>query len=439
MNRRCLTTLALAIAIGAQSFAAGINGLSDLCNVGTSISTAALNDPNIEIISLAAPWYVVQTADAGTTSDWNFTYFANGPHTGQIQRAVAAGKRVIVGIVTQNGFQGGPSGAQGNTTRAIAPAMGVDPDDVAATPGVTYLNNEGLVFCVFYNSTWIAKKSRLIKALSDFLFGTYGGTICTQSNLTTAEQNAIVGLRINAFNSQTEDWNVPHSQGGGHPNEVERWTNSTGSGGAAYTTQKMYDSVIKADNTGLLDVAMAAFPSRIMIGIPLGGNGSGAGSLDYAQGITWGDIACSPVISGNCGTWVLARKIALDAVVKYPGRFIGACNYATAHLQAANVEVQQYLRDGGNFAGIQAVSKIQGDPDWGMCNGNNTNEDPDNPGVFMTPDDCGRKYFLKTATLGNTYNEYYDSDISGLPRTTTYGWSLFHRAVTPGAVKLRFK
>lgn len=394
-----------------------ICGISNLTPVESAIPGNVLSDVNVEMISIGANWSTVQPSTGSgpfTHGTDNWSYFATGGGTGQIQRAVANGKRVIVGIADGGGFASGlnshdSSPENGSVPDWVATDMGVNPAGIVNVRNKVFVRSDGVCIPVWYDPTFKARKKSMMAAFANFLFNT--------GPLTVAEKAAIVGVRFGICNSLTDDWNMPST-----PTDINTWAASHD-----YTTIKMHDMAIGPAADGLIDQAMTSFPNQYIL-TPLAGDNN---NLDLTQANMWGTYY------KDNPTMALANKIADDAWAAYPGRHISAQNSLSAHMSTDFSAFQQRIYDAGRLTGGQSVWRCSGDPTWRMCNphgapdGSGTNEDPDNPGVFLTPDQIARRTFLNCRSFINTYFEYYQVDIQQLPRPTPYAYGLYHQPVTP--------
>lgn len=370
-----------------------IHGISNLTQVGNPIPASILSHPAIELVTLGATWGEVQPTNATT---FDFSYYANLLGTGQIQLAVAAGKRCIVGVGTGGGFVSGRDSLTGNPTHGnipdwVATEMGVAANGIVDVPGKVFVQADGPCNPCFWQANFHARRKALIQAFANFLF--------TTGPLTAEEKNAIVGLRMGIFNANTDDWNIPSK-----PADVAKWLSVHG-----YSTFTMRDTALD-----MVATMASSFPNRYLI-LSMGNTKN---NLDAAAS-AWGGIYAADI------AFALANKIADDAWAAN-GRFITAQNSLTAHLTTDQSAFQQRIYDAGRLTGGQSTGAVLGDANWSMCNVNETNEDPDNAGQYLTPDQILRKAFLKCRSFINCYYENYQLDGVNLPEATAYGYSLYH-------------
>lgn len=407
------------------------SGASALVTKGASISATTLANPNVEYVSLALAWSDVQASDGAAL---DLTYLGNTSHTGQIQRAVAAGKKCIIGI----GTQGGPASSGGNTPDWIyTGTLGVTIPVTVPTAGKVFVDSGGSVSVVFYNAAFLAKKAALVNAFATWFYST--------GPLTATERAACPIVRVGIFNQNSEDWSVPSGS-----TDVTEWTTQHG-----YTTQLMHDAGINASNTGMIDVMMAAFPDK-WVTMAIGTNGNtldATADAAYNSGAGYGDPKD-----------FLAYWVCSDARTKYQfgdgtPRFIVQKNSLAAKTPSApgtgSLGLVYSFKGTGPTSG-QALWNVYNDPapnsttpQWRMIyNGSGTpdNQDPNNPGTYLTQD----QIFLRFIDIAcgsaagapgyvSQIIELYDSDCDTRPPLVANAYARLHQPGTPATITLRSK
>lgn len=209
--------LALVATLLSSSTRAGIpQGVFCLLPAGRTCSAAALSNPNVDGIAIRQTWGDLEPSEG----HYDFGYLDS-----EVARATAAGKKVLLRILTQ-------TGKPGWVTAAITAAGGqfftFDNDGVSST------------IPVFWDPTFLAKKKAMIAALGAHFAG----------------NSSIKVVAISFANANSEDWSVPHT-----PPEIAEWQE------LGYTSQKLLDA-----GKTLIDAAMNAFPTQ-QITLAVAGNG----------------------------------------------------------------------------------------------------------------------------------------------------------------------
>ena len=175
-----------------------------------------LDNPNVDGLSIRAGWVGLEPTEG--VFDWTFL-------DSEVARAAAAGKAVLLRIMTQSGKP------QWVT------------DAVAAAGGTFYSfddNGVPTAIPVFWDPTYLAKKKAMIVALG-----------------THFANNPTVKIVCASFaNATSEDWNVPHTQ-----DAVANWL------AVGYTSEKMLDA-----GRQIIDTTMTAFPNSYVT-LAISGNG----------------------------------------------------------------------------------------------------------------------------------------------------------------------
>lgn len=192
-------------------------GVFCLLPAGRACSPAALSNPNVDGIAIREDWSALEPSEG----NFDFSYLDS-----EVARAAAAGKKVLLRVLTQ-------ANKPAWVTAAVAAAGGkfftFDKDGVSTS------------IPVFWDPTFITKKKAMISALGAHFTG----------------NPAIRVVAVSFANASSEDWSVPHT-----PPDISQW-NQVG-----YTSQKLLDT-----GKTLIDAAMAAFPNQ-MVTLAVSGNGS---------------------------------------------------------------------------------------------------------------------------------------------------------------------
>ncbi len=262
-SRAGLWAIFCALAGASASSAADVpRGVFSLFGAGQKANDLALDNPNVTGITLRQNWAELEPTEGNF--DWTFL-------DGEVARAAAAGKPVLLRINTQ-------SGKPTWVTEAIEAAGGIfftfEDDGTAVT------------IPVFWDPTFLARKTAMIRALGSHFSG-----------------NSTVAIVAASFaNAVSEDWNVPHTAP-----EILDWL------AAGYTSEKLLDA-----GRQIIDTTMEAFPDQLVT-LAIGGNGHvgmGGPNLDLTA------------------TYVAANAIA-TARASWPGRLIVQINSLSTFNPAA--------------------------------------------------------------------------------------------------------
>ena len=227
--------LCVALLAGPSSALAAVPiGVFSLGNSGKSVPNSVLNDPNVTGISIRYGWRDIEPAEGTFVWDWL---------DGEVARATAAGKQVLLRIMTQ-------SAKPLWVTRAVRNNGGEfftwdEHGDTSSIP-------------VFWDPTYLEKKKNMIAAL-----GAHFSSNPTITIVTTSFANA-----------ESEDWNVPHT-----PELVDEWIS------LGYTSEALIDA-----GQQIINATMEAFPHQYVV-LSVGCNGSSLDPTpDYVarQTVFWG-------------------------------------------------------------------------------------------------------------------------------------------------------
>lgn len=191
-------------------------GVFCLLPAGRPCSAAALSNPSVDGIALRQNWADLEPTEGHY--DWSYL-------DAEVSRAAAAGKQVLLRILTQSGK---PPWVTAAITAAGGQFFTFDQEGVTST------------IPLFWDPTFLAKKKAMIAALGAHFTG----------------NPAVKVVAISFANANSEDWSVPHT-----PPEIQQWVR------LGYTSQKLLDA-----GKTLLDAAMTAFPNQ-MITLAVAGNG----------------------------------------------------------------------------------------------------------------------------------------------------------------------
>ena len=191
-------------------------GVFSIANVDKDPNTNALENPDVDGISLRHMWATLEP----TEGDFDFTYL-----DGAVALCTANGKQALIRIGTQ---EAKPAWV----TTAVKRAHG---------QFFTFLNGGVTTSIpVFWDPTYLAKKTAMITALGAHF-----------------TNNPTVTIVVASFaNSTSEDWGVPHTA-----IDVTNWLR------LGYTTQLMLDT-----GATIINTTMEAFPNQFVT-MAVGGSG----------------------------------------------------------------------------------------------------------------------------------------------------------------------
>jgi len=185
-------------------------------NDGVAASDTVLANPDVTGVSIRYGWLGLEP----TEGVYNWTFLDS-----EVARAAAAGKSVLLRIVTQAGK---PQWVTDAVTNAGGAFFSFDNNGTATS------------IPVFWDPTYLAKKKAMIAAL-----GAHFG------------DNPTVKIVSASFaNSWSEDWSVPHTQ-----DYVTQWLS------LGYTSEKMLNA-----GKQIIDATMTAFPDAY-VAMAINGNG----------------------------------------------------------------------------------------------------------------------------------------------------------------------
>lgn len=200
-------------------------GVFSLSTAGKACDETVLTNPDVTGVALRQAWSDLEPTEG--VFDWTFL-------DSEVARVAAAGKQILLRIITQ-------AGKPAWVTTAVTAAGGsfYTFDDNGVTTTIP----------VFWDPTFLAKKKAMIAALGAHF----------------SKNSAIKIVSASFANATSEDWNVPHN-----PDEVTKWL------AVGYTSQKMLDA-----GKQIIDATMTAFPTQYVT-MAIGGNGhvGGTGNLD---------------------------------------------------------------------------------------------------------------------------------------------------------------
>jgi len=185
-------------------------------NDGTPANDIVLANPDVAGISIRYGWLGLEP----TEGVYNWTFLDS-----EVARAAAAGKSVLLRIVTQ-------AGKPQWVTDAVTNAGGL----------FFTFDNNGVTTSipVFWDPTYLAKKKAMIAALGAHF----------------ASNPTVKIVSASFANSTSEDWSVPHTS-----DAVAKWLS------LGYTSEKMLDA-----GKQIIDATMTAFPNAYAT-LAINGNG----------------------------------------------------------------------------------------------------------------------------------------------------------------------
>lgn len=234
---------------------------------GTGRDPFVYSDRDVDGISVRQNWGDLQPTEG--VYDWR--YLDN-----VIARAAAAGKAVLVRIITG----GGDVALGGNCPTWVMNAVANEPLPASQKFYTFNDNGRSVTIAVFWDSVWLAKKTAMITAVG--------------ARYSSNPAVKIVGASF--ANANSEDWGVPHT-----PPEVTAWF------AAGYTSARMI-----AAGRQIIDATMAAFPNQYVT-LAVADNGP----------------ALDPDPS------YVARNAVLNARASWPGRLIVQKNSLATYIPAA--------------------------------------------------------------------------------------------------------
>jgi hypothetical protein len=311
-------------------------GVFSLSNTDRIANETVLNNPDVTAISIRQGWASLEPTEG--VFDWTFL-------DSEVARAAAAGKQVMLRIGTQT----------------FKPAWVITAIENEGGTFFTFLDNGvRTTIPVFWDPTWLAKKTAMITALGAHF-----------------TDNPAVTVVVASFaNCCSEDWSVPHT-----PPDIRRWL------ALGYTSEKM----LEAGRT-IIDATMAAFPNQYVT-LAVGGTGEGHGiDLDPTNDY-------------------VARNAVLNARASWPGRLFVQRNSLSTCIPAApgTDTLYEMIWDFQPLVGGQMLFPCVNDPTYRVNCGV-----PIDPAVALTESvDNGVSYGMK-------FIEIYQTDVINLPTVITY-------------------
>lgn len=197
--------LLLAVSVRADDVPRGV---FCLLPAGIPCEAAVLSNPSVDGISIRQTWADLEP----TEGHYNWSFL-----DAEVAQADAAGKPVLLRVLTQNGK---PKWVTAAITAADGKFFTFTAEGVTST------------IPVFWDPTFLAKKKAMIAALGAHFSGS----------------PAVKIVAVSFANARSEDWNVPHT-----PQDIVHWQE------AGYTSQKLLDT-----GKTLIDAAMTAFPNQLV-------------------------------------------------------------------------------------------------------------------------------------------------------------------------------
>lgn len=230
-------------------------GVFSLGNSGNPVPPQVLASPNVTGCSIRYGWKDIEPSEGDFQWDWL---------DGEVAKVAAAGKQVLLRIITQSARPGWVSKA------------------VQKHGGSFFTWDEGgemLSIPVFWDPTYLEKKKNMIAALGAHF----------------SENPAVTIVTASFANARSEDWNVPHS-----PELVEQWLS------LGYTSDLMLDA-----GQQIIDATMEAFPHQY-VALSIGTTG---GDLDPSN-----DYVARTTVVWAWNTWgrLLTQVSSLSTFIPPP-------------------------------------------------------------------------------------------------------------------------
>jgi len=181
-------------------------GVFSLGNSGNPVPPQVLHNPNVTGCSIRYGWKDIEPTEGDFQWDWL---------DGEVAKVAAAGKQVLLRIMTQ-------SARPGWVSKAVQKHGGsfFTWEDGGETYSIP----------VFWDPTYLDKKKNMIAALGAHF----------------SENPAVTIVTASFANARSEDWNVPHT-----PELVDQWLS------LGYTADLMLDA-----GQQIIDATMEAFPHQ---------------------------------------------------------------------------------------------------------------------------------------------------------------------------------
>jgi hypothetical protein len=313
-------------------------GVFSIANFSAPVSGRVLTNPDVDGVSLRQLWSEIEP----TEGVFDFSYLDS-----TIATCASYGKQVLVRIGT----------------------MGARPawvDEAVRNNGGLFFNfldgDVPTTIPVFWDPTYLAKKSALIAALGAHF-----------------TNNPTITIVVASFaNATSEDWNVPHT-----PEYVLQWQE------LGYTSALMVDA-----GAQIIDATMNAFPNQF---VTLAEGGSGNLDPDFTY---------------------VARNAIANARSLYPGRLIvqrNALSVCIPEPPGEEFEVWNLLWISQPDVAGQMLFTCHDDPTYQV----NCGVPIDPAQALMNAVDRGVEYGMK-------YIEIYQSDVTYTPDAITYAHNLLN-------------
>jgi hypothetical protein len=317
-------------------------GVFSIANLGLAPQDEVLADPNVDGVTVRLNWADLEP----TENQYDFSYLDT-----TLASVNAAGKKALLRIMTQGGKPAW-------VTTAVKNAGGL----------FFSFTNKGVQTSipVFWDPTFLAKKTAMIQALGAHLTNTPGLAIVVAS----------------FANASSEDWNVPHTSA-----DITQWQR------LGYTSDKL----IGAGHT-IIDATMAAFPNQFVT-LAVAGNGT---KLDKPN---------------PDPTYYVASTVIADERALWPGRLIVQKNDLSTFIPAypgTNTIYDIMTESAPDIAG-QMLFQCYGDSTYKV-----------NKGVPIDPALALTLSINNGVAYSEKYIEIYQVDVVNLPDVIAYA----HTALT---------
>ena len=317
-------------------------GVFSIANLGLPPQDEVLDDPNVDGVTVRLNWSDLEP----TEGQYDFSYLDT-----TLASVNAAGKKALLRIMTQ-----GAKPAW--VTTAVKNAGGLFFSFTS--------KGKATSIPVFWDPTFLAKKTAMIQALGAHLTNTPGLAIVVAS----------------FANATSEDWNVPHTS-----TDITQWQS------LGYTSDKL----VGAGHT-IIDATMAAFPNQFVT-LAVAGNGP---KLDKPN---------------PDPTYYVANTVIADERALWPGRLIVQKNDLSTFIPEypGTGTIYDIMTDSAPDIAGQMLFQCFGDPTYKVNKGV-----PIDPGLALTLS------INNGVAYGEKYIEVYQVDVVNLPDVIAYA----HDALT---------
>ena len=317
-------------------------GVFSIANLGLAPQDEVLDDPNVDGVTVRLNWSDLEP----TEGLYDFSYLDT-----TLASVNAAGKKALLRIMTQGGKPAW-------VTTAVKNAGGLFFNFT--------VDGKKTTIPVFWDPTFLAKKTAMIQALGAHLTNTPGLTIVVAS----------------FANAKSEDWNVPHTS-----TDIAQWQS------LGYTSDKL----IEAGHT-IIDATMAAFPNQFVT-LAVAGNGT---KLDKPN---------------PDPTYYVATTVINDERARWPGRLIVQKNDLSTFIPKypGTDTIYDIMTASAPDIGGQMLFQCYGDSTYRV-----------NKGVPIDPALALARSITNGVAYGEKFIEIYQVDVVQMPEVIAYA----HEALT---------